>query len=90
MTVKRCISERFALVFAEKARIPKGYVINFVARALAVKPVPFLCRLLSFSGDLQEIYFTKREREKKGRKRKEREKSENDCTLYNINHNAVA
>lgn len=54
MTVKRRVSEGFALVFAKESRITEYDVINLVAWAFTVKPVPFFLRLLALSEKKRE------------------------------------
>ena len=47
MRMKAGVGETFPLVFAEKPAVPEHDVINLVARALAVQPVPLFRRLLA-------------------------------------------
>lgn len=56
--VKAGVGEALALVFAEESAIPQDYVIDFVARTPAVKPVPFLLRLLTFPATKKKIDVT--------------------------------
>lgn len=55
--MKTSIGEAFPFVFAKKAAITQYYMVDFVARALAIQPMPFLWRLLSLSagGQYKEI-----------------------------------
>ena len=49
MRVEAGVGEALALVLAEEATVAEADVVDLVAGALAVKPVPLLVRRLAFS-----------------------------------------
>jgi hypothetical protein len=58
--VKAGVGEALALVLPEEAAVPQDDVVDLVAGAPPVQPVPLLLRLLSFSTSKKLFENTKR------------------------------
>lgn len=56
VSMKGGIGEAFAVILSEELAVTQSDVIDLVARAASVHPLPLLRRLLSFSAFIQRKY----------------------------------
>lgn len=50
MSMKGCIREAFAIILSKKLAVTQSDMVDLVARATTIHPLPLLWRLLSFPG----------------------------------------
>lgn len=53
VSMKGGVGEAFAVILSEELAVTQSDVVDLVARAASVHPLPLLRRLLSFSGFIQ-------------------------------------